>query len=220
VDIDLFKTINDLGLDTPRCVVQVGASYGQELAGFIQNGISSAVLIEPLEAPAEHLKEICKPIPSFRVIRALCTDVPNQVYDFHIASNAGQSSSILRPSGHLNAFDFVSFQQPTRLVSTTVDIILDGISNDDEFDLKSVDLLYMDVQGAEYQVLLGATKLLKSCKFVYFEYIRNGLYEGTVSLPEYLSLLNAAGFELNNINFNKFHHSNALFVKRNILPNY
>ena len=61
-----------------------------------------------------------------------------------------------------------------------------------------VDILKMDVQGAEYSVLLGAADMLKSQRIslIYTELITCPTYDGQHKLHEYLSLLDSYGYEL------------------------
>lgn len=49
----------------------------------------------------------------------------------------------------------------------------------------------MDVQGAEFSILKGATRLLsnKKIKYIYFEIIVSNVYEGTKPTSYYFELL-------------------------------
>jgi len=60
--------------------------------------------------------------------------------------------------------------------------------------VQEIDFLWMDVQGAEADVIAGAQKTLPNVRYLYTEYSNNELYEGQISLSELLARL--PGFEV------------------------
>lgn len=215
---NIFELIAATNAPAPKGVLQVGASYGQELQQFLDNGITHGVLIEPLPDPFAYIANICRTLPGFIAFNGLCAEYANKVHTFHVASNGGMSSSILAPKKHLEVFDYVKFTEDIEISSTTVDDLLVFLEkNGHGSTVNSLDTLYMDVQGAEYKVLLGAPRTLRSINYVYMELIRGELYEGMHPLAEYCSLLESHGFTLNNLNFNAQHHADVLFIKKTVL---
>jgi FkbM family methyltransferase len=215
---NLFSLLSNLELPLPRGILQVGASYGQELEDFIGHGIKKALLIEALPEPFEHISQICQKTPGYIAFNGLCSEASGIEHVFHIASNGGQSSSILKPIKHLEIFDFVKFEEEIRLRSTTVDDIIQFlIQNNYSSITDDLDTLYMDVQGAEFKVLLGSPRTLKQINYIYTEFIRGNLYQDTLPIESYCALLDAHGFTLNNLNFNKFHHADVLFIRKDLL---
>ncbi len=218
MSFDLFDAIQAVGLHKPRGILQVGASYGQEFQQFIDRGVECGLLIEPLPAPYEHIANLCRQRAGFVAFNALCTDVAGEKHRFHVASNAGMSSSILPPKNHLQVFDYVRFDQTVELTSTTVDHIVAFLEQNGQAGVtQGLDTLFMDVQGAEFKVLLGACRTLRRIDYIYTELIRSELYEGMQSLATYCSLLDAQGFVLNKLDYNAHHHADALFVRKELL---
>ena len=218
MSFDLFDAIKTVGLPPPRGILQVGASYGQELQRFLDCGVANGLLIEPLPEPFKHVANICRQLPEFVAFNALCTDMAGESHTFHVASNAGMSSSILKPKGHLEVFDYVKFEQTVKLVSTTVDLIVQFLdANGHQAVTELLDTLYMDVQGAEFKVLLGSGRTLKRINYIFTELIRSDLYEGMLPLGTYISFLEAQGFVLNKLDYNAQHHADALFVRKSLL---
>jgi FkbM family methyltransferase len=215
----LFPTLAQMGLPAPRGVLQVGASYGQEMREFLANGIGAGVFVEPLPQPHAHLVAVCEQLPNFLPVQALCAEATGQSHSFHVASNGGMSSSLLKPVNHLRVNAQVSFPDTVQLQSTTVTELLAGLrrSGQDRV-VDALDLLYMDTQGAEFKVLLGAVPVLAQFKYLYFEVMRNDMYEGQTPFLAYAHLLEALGFTLNNVYFcHPEQTGNALFVRKDLV---
>lgn len=214
----LFSLLHDLALPYPKGILQIGASYGQEIVEFQNQGVSNAVLIEPLPEPFAYISNLCKNIPGYIAFNALCSEASGLEHTFHIANNGGQSSSILKPAKHLEVFDFVKFESTIKITSTTVDEIIQFLNSNNYSSVTSnLDTLYMDVQGAEFRVLLGSPKTLKQINYIYTEFLRGELYQGTESLATYCSLLDAHGFTLNYLEFERHHHANVLFIRKSLI---
>ena len=213
-----FQVIKDLGLPPPRGVLQVGASYGQEMSWFLENGIAAGIFIEPLLEPFQALARTCQQLPGFVAVNALCAEETGQTVSFHVASNGGMSSSMLEPKNHLTEFDFVSFAQRIELVTNRLDHVLAFLrQNGHGAVCDSVDLLYMDTQGAELKVLRGAGTALDGIHYIVTEVTRNQLYAGSPTLGALVAFLEPLGFTLNNVNFDRHHHGDALFVRNSAI---
>lgn len=213
MQIEPFQTIRDLGLPPPRGVLQVGASYGQEMAWFVENGIEAGVFIEPLPQPFAALSAYCRQRPHFVAVNALCAEASGQQVVFHVASNGGMSSSMMAPARHLEEFDFVRFEQRVELTTHRLDHVVAFLrENGHAAVCDRLDLLYLDTQGAELRVLQGAGALLQRIPYLVTEVTRNRMYDGAPSLAELMAFLEPAGYTLNNVNFDRHHHGDALFV--------
>lgn len=95
--------------------------------------------------------------------------------------------------------------ETTRRISlpfTTVDLFLA------KMEIQKIDILKLDVQGAEYQVLKGAKESLAAsrCKLIYSEIIIQPTYQGQKDLHEILGIFSELGFEL--YNFYDLSHTN------------
>ncbi|HZE91700.1 MAG TPA: FkbM family methyltransferase [Rhizobacter sp.] len=218
MSLPLFSTLREMGLPMPQGVLQVGASYGQEMREFLENGIKAGVFIEPLREPFEHLSSICMQLPNFVAVNTLCTDESGKEYTFHLASNGGQSSSILKPARHLEEFDYVKFESTTQLISNTLDNVTEFLRNNGHAPVVgALDLLYMDTQGAELKILMGANRTLKDIKYIFTEVMRGDLYEGQAPFLQFCGYLDAIGFTLNNMYFNRNHAGDALFIRKDVV---
>ena len=210
---DLVDTLRGLGLPLPRGVLQVGASFGQEVNWFVDNGIRAGVVIEPLAQPYQALSQQCMQRPHFVVVSALCADEDGQHVRFHVASNGGMSSSMLAPASHLKEFDVVRFEQTVEMMSHRLDHIVGLLEQNGHAEACGVlDLLYMDTQGAGMKVLRGAGTVLERVNVILTEVARNRMYDVAPDLAVLIADLAPRGFTLNNVNFDRHHHGDALFV--------
>ncbi|HEV2900226.1 MAG TPA: FkbM family methyltransferase [Pseudaminobacter sp.] len=109
--------------------------------------------------------------------------------DFHPSNADGsakewdQSGSIRQPKNHLVEHDWVRFDRPISVETRTLD---DWCS---EANLSRIDFIWMDVQGAESDVIAGGRHTLSNTRFIYTEYSDHELYEGQLSLQAILGLL-------------------------------
>lgn len=208
------EIIAALGLPKVNGVLQVGASSGQEVPYFTANGISLGALIEPLDGPYAVLRQRCAGHEGFLPVQALCGSRDGDMVQFHVASNNGESSSILPPAKHLSDYPYVQFQTTQTIQTFTLDRIFGAVSAQRPDIGQAVNLLYMDVQGAELHVLKGANIVLHQVDYIYTEVGLGGGYEGDVELEDLVSYLKAYGFRLSDLEFNSEGWGNAMFIRR------
>ena len=210
----LFKWFDRI----PEGIFQVGANTGQEIKGFITQGIKNGIFVEPLPDAYQKLEQAVLSQSGFFAVNAVCADVAGQSCNFYVSSGFGDSSSLLKPSGHLTAHPDVAFEPtPITLVSTTVDqIVADFKTNGHTDIIAPIDLLYIDTQGAELSVLKGADEFLKQVRYVFVEISLGGLYENDVSHKEVTEYLDARGFSLVFLYMNKTRWGDALYVHNSV----
>lgn len=202
----------------PKGIFQVGASSGQEIKGFITQGIETGIFVEPLPNAYQELKKTTSSQPGYFPINAVCMDVAGKVCDFYISSSGGAASSLLKPSGVLTVHPEVKFDsQPVTLKSTTVDRIVADFKDQGRADIIApIDLLFLDTQGAELSVLKGATEFLKQVRYVFAEVSRGGLYENDVNHRALSEHLESQGFSLAFLYLNRHGWGDALYIRNSL----
>ena len=111
------------------------------------------------------------------------------------------SGSLYEPSGHLDYSPWVTF--PSEKVCQVRATRLDTWKSMRP-DIDKIDFMWVDVQGAEASVILGASKTLAVTRYFYTECYDRPMYAGQVSLDALRSLL--VGFE-----FSERFSDNVLF---------
>lgn len=99
-----------------------------------------------------------------------------------------QSGSIKRPKRHVKSYPSISFGRTIEIQTCTID------SWSREYNIQSVDLIWMDVQGAELDVLTGGQETLKVTRLVLAEYSDEKLYEGQCTLRQLIRFMESHGF--------------------------
>jgi FkbM family methyltransferase len=117
------------------------------------------------------------------------------------------SGSIRKPVNHLKAVPWVKFDQKTEVEVITLDSFFE------KENVSLVDFIWMDVQGAELDVIRGGSAALRAVRYLYTEYDNDGLYDGGATLAEICRHL--PGFVLL-----KRYHDDALFVNRSLGDSY
>lgn len=97
--------------------------------------------------------------------------------------SGGLSGSLKKPTGHLGKYTHVKFDD-----AILVDVItLDQWTKENE--ITKIDFIWMDVQGAEADVLLGGIEILKNTSYIWTEYSDENLYENQASLDDLCKIL-------------------------------
>jgi FkbM family methyltransferase len=104
------------------------------------------------------------------------------------------ASSLLQARDTGQRYD--AYNRPTHQIPVKVRTI-DAIAA--EHDIGSLDILKMDVQGAEMLALDGARNTLKNTRIVFTEVQFQPLYEGAALFSDLLPCLTSQGFRLHNL---------------------
>lgn len=199
----------------PRGVIQVGAHNGREAPRLARSGVTTAVFIDPLDETFDSLQERVAAHDGFTAIQALIGDEDGKRVTFNVASNTGESSSFLEPSGHSEIKPDIHFDETREMTLRTLDRLLPehGLTPGD------YDMMFIDSQGAEKHVILGALGLLKSIDFIWMEVSIGGIYKDDTPLSRFVVFLDALGFELGHCELKRVGWGDALFVRRSVFLN-
>ncbi|HVY64270.1 MAG TPA: FkbM family methyltransferase [Gammaproteobacteria bacterium] len=176
-------------LRSVRGVIHVGANVGQERELYARYGLD-VLWIEPIPEVFVTLRANLEGFPRQRAVQALVTDRDGHAYEFHVASNAGESSSILELKQHRDVWPKVAFTRSINLRSVTLPALLER----EGIDPGLYDALVMDTQGSELLVLEGAEPLLPRFAYIKTEVPDFEAYEGCVQLAELTAFLAARGY--------------------------
>ena len=172
-------------------IIHVGANVGQERYLYAASGASPCIYVEPIGSVFEILDDHLKELPGHIAVKALCSDVDGEAVTFNIASNGGQSSSMLPLGSHAVHYPFVSYVGSETMVSTTLDSLVDRLQ------LRQIpNLLIIDTQGADLKVLKGAARTLQAIDGIFVEVSETPLYETGCTHEEITSFLKDFSFSM------------------------
>jgi FkbM family methyltransferase len=132
---------------------------------------------------------------------------------FYISKNNGEdwgSSSILKPKDHLWFHPTITFDNQIK-----VDTV-----NLDEWaatkNITKIDLMWLDMQGAEPLVLMSAPITLSKTKYIYTEVSVIETYENVMQLDDFKNKMNSSGFDFVGVVDMWKDMGNVLFKNRNL----
>ncbi|MEM1426260.1 MAG: FkbM family methyltransferase [Cyanobacteria bacterium P01_H01_bin.130] len=196
-----------LGLHRVRTIVHVGAHCAQELAGYQAVGPEWVIWIEADPRMFARLQQLVEENARDGVhhvcINALVAEKDGEVRDFFVAENDGESSSMLRPTEFGASLGAGLTGEVLSLESRRLDSILRSLGMDADGP-NGVDVLALDVQGAELLCLQGAGDFLRSVKLLFLEVTKvavdgqrlgdRAIYQGGVEFEALDQWLRARGF--------------------------
>ncbi len=99
------------------------------------------------------------------------------------ASGWDLSGSIRKPLRHCEVVPTIIFERKIKVTSITLDEWCQGKG------LGLIDLAWIDVQGAESNVIRGALNTLSRIRYIYIEYSNIEMYDGQLNLDNLLKIL-------------------------------
>jgi FkbM family methyltransferase len=192
-----------------RSVIDGGANRGSFTDAFLQlHRPERLVLVEAIPELAEKLRERYAGKPGISVVSAALSD-RNGEAQFEI--NRSDASSSLLPIDPRNSEWFSRDLRVARTVSVST-MTLQALM--EAQGLQTVDLLKLDLQGAERLVLTGGEAVLDRVRVIYTEIFFEQLYAGAWLFRELNEFLSNRSFKLCGLS-NIVHASDGDLVQAN-----
>jgi 2-O-methyltransferase len=180
-----------VGKDDP-VIVEVGANCGQttvELLEAMPRATIHAFEPDP-RAIAKFRAAVKHPLVH---LYECAIGAVNGTVSFHQSSGAedqpdyregwDQSGSIRRPNSHLTEWPWVKFEKQIVVPIMTLD------AWSEMHQIANADFIWADVQGAESDLVEGASRFLRSVRYFYTEYSNDECYEGQITLAALCEML-------------------------------
>lgn len=188
-------------------VFHVGAHYGQEVDVYEKLGINDIIMFEPSKKNFDVLKTR---VGSKATLVNLGLGSKHEFVDLNVEeNNQGMSNSILTPKLHKEQYPHIRFTSSEKIEVTTLD---EWVSED-----LGHNVLVMDVQGYEFEVLLGATKTLQNIDLIITEVNRAELYENCSFITEMDVFLRFYGFRRVVTNWEGRTWGDAIYVRESFV---
>ena len=173
----------------PRGIIHCGAFLAEELPIYESHGIKNVCWIEADPNTFNELKKILVNRDNDVLINVAVCD-KNEVKPFYVMDN-GASSSLLKPTGHLDKYPTVKYTNEINVIGRKLDsLVSDGLINMERYDF-----LYMDLQGGEFLALRGFERNICDINYILAEINYEELYEGCMLIDDFDRYLWENGFE-------------------------
>lgn len=163
-------------------VLHVGAHLGEEAKLYDSLGIKNVYWVEGNPYVLSKLNKKLRKYDHV-IIDALVYDSDGVDLEFNITNYDGMSSSILKFGTHESFSPEIHFVDTVKKSSRSIDSLVE------EFKINDVNLLNLDIQGAEKFALNGALNLLPKIDYVFTEVNKKEVYVGCTKIKEIDSIL-------------------------------
>lgn len=182
---DLAALIRAYGM-RPASVLHIGAHAAEEARTYERCGIRRVWWIEANPELLGNLRAEVERYGGHGVIEAAVDAVDDEEVAFHV-TNSSQSSSILDLDTHRQHYPDIDVERTVQLRTVTVDTLAD------RYDFSGINLVNLDIQGAELRALRGAVNTLAHVDYVYTEVNRESVYRGCALVGEIDEFLGQLG---------------------------
>lgn len=195
-------------LRNKRGAIHVGAHEGRERNWYIQQGFDKVIWFEPNKEIFDRLQKRIEVVSGHVAYNLGVHDTLSEA-TLHIASNDGQSSSILNLGTH-------SFHHPN--ISYIKDQEIKMIRLDDFFkmgdhNITDFNFLNIDVQGVELNVIKSFGALITKMDYIYTEVNEEELYKDCCLISEIDIYLKKFGFERKQTHMTPYKWGDAFYLK-------
>ena len=183
----IFRVMKNI---TSPCVVELGARTGEDepwIRGCCHED-PCYIMVEPDLPNAQLIIDHPRGIDrNRRLILGAVAEYDGEAF-FHVSWNPADGSrtsgSIRPPTGHLIYYpDTKFYDRPNNVPCWTLDTIFNK-----EW-LTKIDLLWVDIQGAERDMIAGGREALKRTRYIFIEVESSELYAGQALREELFAML-------------------------------
>jgi len=187
-------------------VIHVGAHYGQEYKDYVRYGMRNYIFFEPLTDNFARLLIDVPPADNIRHYQMALGNTTGEIEMYVETANWGQSSSILEPGIHMDAYPQIIFDKREVVKIDKLDNI--------EFDRSLYNMLNIDVQGYELEVMRGAAETMNHIDIVYTEINTGQVYKNCCQMWELDVFLKPYGFKrVYTHEYDGIYYGDAVYVK-------
>ena len=180
-------------LSVPGVIVEVGSHVGSDTEMFAL--LCPRAHIWAFEPDPQQFAKAWRRLsryPNVSLMQAAVGSSSGFTSFYRSGGSSDASGSMLRPTRHLELYPSVKFDVTVPIVVPLVSLSsLASLAN-----IASIDLLWMDVQGAEIHVIDGMGGLLSRTQYIYAEASTHALYEGGATSRQLIDKLESAGFRV------------------------
>lgn len=174
-------------------IIEAGASRGMDTLKFANLWPAGKIFaFEPEPATFALLSDVVKGFENIIIEEvALAADSGTAVLNISSSKDetATDASSLLKPTGVKDVWSTLEFKKSVTVRTVSLSDLMEM------HGLPKVDLMWLDMQGAELEFLKGSPEMLQRVKYVYMEVSLREMYEGMPLYPEVKRTMQKFGFK-------------------------
>lgn len=193
---------------SPKNVFEIGANYGQDAEYFRARFNLDKSMVYIFEPHPQIVNEANK-MYGFNSYELAISD-KNGKMKFHavnLEKNTNSGISSLREHNFNDSNDYYEIEVETMRMDSFIK----------KHNVNSIDLLKLDVEGANYEVLLGFGAALNKVKAIHVEAENTPVWKGQYLYKDISKLLSDNGFELVSFELKDSIQSDSFWIKKNLL---
>lgn len=188
-----FDDLREIDRNLPLNIIEIGANNGETTEKLLEIFKGSKIYaFEPDERAINKFKKKFKDNKSVELFEGVVTEeLPmSEVYFYPSSTNYTDavyewdfSGSYLTPKKHKLIHPRITFKDRVKVKRCSLD---------EWYKSKKIDIvnfIWMDAQGAEFEIITGGKETLSNTAYMFFEYSIYELYEGQKSLKNILKIL-------------------------------
>tara|TARA_R110000772_G_scaffold20140_3_gene55937 strand:- start:3603 stop:4238 length:636 start_codon:yes stop_codon:yes gene_type:complete len=176
-------------LNDDSVIIEAGAASGTDTLWFGQNFPNGRIFaFEPLNISYDKTVQRVATCDNVKVYN-VALGPQESTEELYVSSN-GASSSLLKPTGHIQFHPRISFENKSTVKTINLDNFLRGQG------VEEVDLMWLDMQGYEHTVLSHSLETLSKTRYLYTEVSLKEMYADSVLYNEFKSWLKERGFKV------------------------
>jgi FkbM family methyltransferase len=188
-------TLDELAAYLPAApvILEAGACDGSDTVRFAERWPRGTIhAFEPVPHAYAGVLERTRSLVNVSTYELALSDETG-AGELHLSEDAAggsrpDSSSLLAPTGHLDAWPSIKFRRTVTVQTQT----LDGWA--DEHSIRAVDLMWLDLQGMELRVLQASPQLVSRTSAIHLEVWREPMYEGAPLYDDVVAWMSRNGF--------------------------
>jgi FkbM family methyltransferase len=196
-ELQISEVIQLVGKPNPL-ILEIGANCGQTTIEFLNNFPKAEIYaFEPDPRAAQKFRNLIDSSQVTLIEKAVSAHTGP--IEFHQSGGHewvdpkgwDHSGSIHKPKNHLKIWPSVTFDKTITVESIRLDDwSKDAIGN------REIDFVWADVQGAEFDLIKGASSTLAHAKYFYTEFSDDEWYEGQINFDRLVQLMNNLGYKV------------------------
>jgi len=203
------KLQNIIGKDA-KVILEIGGHYGEDTLRFYKYFPNSKIYtFEPDPRNIEIIKKTCSNIDSIKLIERAVSNVSDKELEFYQVYNKKMEDNLQEKYKYIGNKTYKNLKLSGSGASSLKNtnrtdlnihnkIIVKSIKLDNwckKKDMDVIDFIWIDVQGAEKEVIEGAKNILPNVKYIQLEYGETS-YEGGLSKKQTYDMMINNNFKL------------------------